>query len=156
MKFVFTLLLISFSSVSFSQMTFNDIIKIYKMDMDQFEEYAIIRGYDFFEFIREDKRNGVSYTKGEGKETRYLNLCDIYLDYGKTVQFQTGVSSEILRIKTEIKKYGYKLYDSYFLENKNTKVDGYRNGKFELSIYTVPPGDESNNYVAYVVDYHRY
>ena len=55
MKFVFTLLLISFSTVSFSQMTFSDILKIYKMDMDQFEEYAISRGYEFHEFDSNEK-----------------------------------------------------------------------------------------------------
>ena len=54
MKFVFTLLLISFSTIAFSQMTFKKLVKIYKMDMDQFEEYAINRGYKFHDFKKDE------------------------------------------------------------------------------------------------------
>ena len=157
MKFVFTLLLISFSSIAFSQMTFNDILKIYKMDMDQFEEYAISRGYEFYKFEKEEEVNGVMYRKinRRGRETTYLELYDSYYSEGKHIGFQTGVSSDILRIKTEMKKFGYKLYTSIFMKDNITKADRYTNGKFELSIYTTPP-NENFDYAWYEIGFGKY
>jgi hypothetical protein len=145
--------MISFSTVSFSQMTFTDILKIYKMDMDQFEEYAISRGYEFYKFKKDENMNGVSYTKGVGKETKYLTLYDYYFGDRKNVNFQTSSSSELLRIKTEMKKSGYTLYESYFIKD-NVKCDDYKKGVFQLSIFTGISTDE-NNYVTYEIGFSK-
>jgi hypothetical protein len=154
MKFVFILLLISFSTIAFSQMTFKKLVKIYKMDMDQFEEYAISRGYKFHHFKKDEDLNGISYSKGEGKETKYLTLYDNFYGNGNYVEFQTCVSSELLKIKTEMKKFGYTLYESNFMENR-IKYDDYKRGVLKLSIYTKPPNDE-NNYVIYEISFGKY
>jgi hypothetical protein len=123
--------------------------------MDQFEEYAISRGYEFYRFEREEDINGVCYVKGLGKEKKYLALYDKYFGGDNHVGFQTGVSSEILRIKTEMKKFGYKLYTSKFMKDNITKADRYTNGKFELSIYTTPP-NENYDYAWYEIGFGKY
>ena len=87
------------------------------------------------------------------KGRKYLTLYDKYFGRGKNVDFQTANSSEVLRIKTEIKKFKYKLSKSYFMDE--TKVDKYSNGTFILEIFTNPPNDEVD-FVRYEISFEKY
>jgi len=126
-------------------MTVSEMIRVYKMDMDQFETFAISKGYEFYRFERnEEKYNGICYIKGVGNETKYITHHDKYFSYGSHVNYQTGNTNEILNLKKQIKSLGYKLFNSSFIKN-NIKEEIYRNTTFELVIYTHPPNDEYNS-----------
>lgn len=154
MKYIFSLLLVCSSYFSFSQMTLNELIKVYNMDMDQFETYAIAKGYEFNKFKKDENVNGTIYAKGVGKQTKYLAFYDLYFSDGKNVNFQTGNPSEMINIKNQLKSFGFKLSESYFNEN-GTQTRLYKKGKFELGIYTTPPNDEYD-FVWYEISYKKY
>lgn len=144
MKFIFSILLICSSYFSFGQMTLSELMRVYNMDMDQFETYAIGKGYEFSSFKKGENVNGISYVKGVGKDTKYIKLYDNWYSEGSLVQFQTSVSSEIVNIKNQLKSIGFKLCKSEFLDdNEGTQVKKYRNNKFEIRIYTTPPNDNT-------------
>lgn len=141
MKYIFSIILVFSFNLSFSQMTVSEMIRVYNMDMDQFETYAISKGYDLSEFQQDKDFDGVKYGIGLGKETRHLSLFDEYYLNGKTVEFQTRIPNELLNIKTQLKNFGFKLYKSY-LFNKKQQVKLFRNKIFELAITTFPIDDE--------------
>jgi len=148
MKYIFSILFLCSSYFSFGQMTLNELMKIYSMDMDQFESYAITKGYEFSNFDKDEDINGATYIKGVGKQTKYLSYYDTYFEYGKRVGYQISNSSELLSIKSQLNSLGFKLFKSYFIEDNQVKQ--YRNKSFELSIFTIPPNEE-NNFVTYEI-----
>ena len=154
MKYIFALLLVFSFNLSFGQMTLNELMRVYNMNFDQFETFAISKGYEIYK-IYNDKENSVSYTKGYGKDTKYLALFGVsYNSFNKgiNVSYQTGNPTEYLKIKNEMKNLGFKLFDSYF--SLDSQVKEYRNNKFQLIIYTIPPKD--NNSVHYEINLQKY
>ena len=125
------------------------------MDFGQFEAYAISKGYEFYEFVNDKDRNGITYASGVGKETKYITLYDKFLKKKININYQTAVTSEILDLKKQIKSIGYKLYDSYFVKDgKKEKVETYNNSMFLISIFTFPPS-ESCEYVSYEIAFSK-
>lgn len=155
MKLILSFLLIFSIHACFGQMTINEIIKVYKLNMDQFEEYAVEKGYEFNKYDRNDDYNGVGYAKGVGKQTKYLTFYDSWFSYGKNINYQISNQNEVFSLKKQLKETGFKLNDTYFMEDKTTKVEKFRNAKFELSTYTMPP-DEDRSYVFYEIGFRTF
>ena len=90
MKYIFSLLLVFSFNISFGQMTLNEMMKVYNMDMDQFETYALNKGYEFYKVKNNEYIYGHTYLKGVGKNTKYLTLNTRYFDNGSNVTYQTS------------------------------------------------------------------
>lgn len=149
MKYLYSIFFICLSYFSYGQMTLVDLMKIYKMDMDHFETYALSKGYNLSRFDRNDNVDGVVYVKGTGKETRHLTLYESWFTDGPSVDFQTRNSNELLNIKNQLNSLGFKIFDSYFMsDGSGTQVKKYRNNKYELQIFTIPP-DDNDIYIVY-------
>ena len=134
MKYIFSLLLVCSSYLSFGQMTVSDLIKIHSMNVDQFETYAIKKGFSFesIKINNEYKHESYVYLKGKGVNTRYLVLYTKYFDAGKNVLYQTSNSSEFLNIKKEIKKKEFTLINEEV--NEGNLFRKYRNNKYEITL----------------------
>ena len=152
MKYFITLSLLCVTIFSFGQMSLSEIIKVNKMDMDQFETYAISKGYEFHKFQKDENYNGQSYVKGTGKSTKYLTLYDSYFSYGTNVTYQTSSSTELLNIKNQLKSLGFNFFNSG--TSGESQYKEYKNSKYELSIYTIPP-DEEDDAVKYEINLHN-
>ena len=133
-------------------MTVSEIMRVYKMDTDRFETYSLGKGYEFFELLKDDGNNGFRYTKGEGKNAKYIGLFSNLFDLGAAVSYQSSNTQEFIGIKNELKKYNFKLYETDVLDQLNTlsKLVSYRNKIFEFVIVTIPKdNDLDRNYVTY-------
>ena len=153
MKFIFSLLLILSSCFSFGQMTMSEVMKIYKMDFDQFETYATNKGYQLKKFDRDEDVNGIVYVKGVGKQTKYLKLYDKFYSWGNTFDYETNNLTEVSNIKNQSINLGFKLSKTWF--NENTQIKEYSNNKNILRIYTTP-SDEANNIFYYEISLSEY
>jgi len=155
MRYFFSLLFIFSCSVSFGQMTLPELLKIFKMDSDNFEVYALSKGYSFNKFYNSENEDGICYVKGVSKQTKYLKFYTQFFSHGTTVIYQSTNTTEIINLKTQCKSSGYKLNTTYFMDDNTTKVEEFRNGRFQLSVYTIPPDDEYN-WVTYEIAFFEY
>jgi hypothetical protein len=119
-------------------MTVSEMTKVYNMDLDQFETYALGKGYTFSEIKNEDNIYGHIYSKGIGNNTKFLSLYTEWFEKGKNVNFQTWNSSEFLNIKNQLKNLGFvlQLEEDY----KGVPYKRYRNSKYELNLFSVHEG----------------
>lgn len=115
------------------------------MNFDQFESHALARGYELEEVEDKEKVNGVTYSKGTGKESRYLSLYSLFYESGITVIYQTSNTNEYINFKNQLSSFGFKFYkkDSFTPDDKNytSQVNEYRNNIYEIQIYSIPPHD---------------
>ena len=135
MKYIFSILLIFSFNLSFGQMTPSEMMKIYKMDFDQFETYSIGKGYKFDNLKNDEYRYGHCYTKGNRYNTKYLTLCNPYFDEGVKVTYQTSNSNEYLNFKNQMIKLGFVLYSKDDFNDEPYKV--YRNNKYQIYLFTM-------------------
>jgi hypothetical protein len=154
MKYIFSLLLVCLSYFSFGQMTVSEMMRVCNMDMDQFETYAIAKGYELQNFEKDENVNGMSFAKGVDKQSKWLTFYDNYFGRDSHLNYQTANSSEMLGIKTQLIKLGFKLTESYF-DKENLQVKVYRKNKFQLKIITTPP-NEKGNFVWYEIGFGKY
>ena len=123
-------------------MTVSEMMRVFNMDMDQFETYAINKGYKFNQVHSSQNFNGVSYAKGNGDNQRIMTLYDKYFSLGIDVSYQTPNSNEFLKIKTEMKNLGFVLYKTDPIydsrDNLSSQRKIYGNGTYQLTIYTTP------------------
>ena len=148
MKYIFSLFLVFSFNLSFGQMSVSEMMKVYDMDMDQFETYALQRGFKFYEIIDKNRVHGYSYSKGYNKQTKYLTFYDTFYDDGVVLIYQTAEINEYLNFKKQMNSYGFRLYEnSSFKSSKSDKLDQfklYRNKNYEIQIFTIPEHYDSN------------
>lgn len=135
MKYILSILFTCSTYFSYSQMSLTDFYRIYNMDFDQFETYAISKGYEFLEIKNDEHRNGHTYTKGSGLNTKFLTLCNRYFEEGIHIAYQTSNSKEYLNIKNEMKNAGYFLYSENTFLDEPYKI--FRNNKYEIYLMTM-------------------
>ena len=133
MKYILFIFFICSSYFSFGQMTVSEMMKIYKMDMDQFETYALNKGYKFKEIFNDYDRYGHAYMKGYRENTKYLTLYKEFPFYGINVNYQTSNTSEYLNFKNQLKNLGFVLHSEETFKDEPRKV--YRNKTYEIEIY---------------------
>ena len=143
MKYIFSLFLVFSFIFSFGQINPSEMFKIYEMNFDQFETYALNKGYEIDEPVNQDGLHGVRYVKGLGYNRSYISLYDVFVFNRKTVDYQLKNSNQFLNFKTQLKNMGFRLYSS---ENYTGK-DGdkslhniYRNKIWEFSINSIQGG----------------
>jgi antitoxin component YwqK of YwqJK toxin-antitoxin module len=150
MKYISSIYLVFVLNIAFGQMTYSDFVKVYNMNFDQFEAFAKNKGYEYDDFNDDEYRYGYVYAKGISKQTKYLSLYDRWFSNGKHISYQTTNYSEIIKLKTDIKKNVFKLHKTYINEGK--KYEEYRNKKHQFLIITFPANDQYK-WVTYEVGY---
>jgi hypothetical protein len=144
MKYFFFFIIISTSFKSFSQITINDMIAVYKMDLDQFETFVLKRGYEFSSLKDDDQVFGSTYVKGFEGNTKYITLFTRYFSDGKCVTIQTSKEDEFLKFKEQLKIYGYKLVSTKNIEGRLYK--SYKNTIWNLDVFSINDGDGITGY----------
>jgi hypothetical protein len=142
MKYIFSLMLVCSSYLSFGQMTVSEMMKVYNMDLDKFETYAITKGYQFDEVDGDKNEAGVVisntfghiYKKGKGKETKYITLYTTFFDDGKSLQYQTSNSNEYLKIKNQLIAMRFILESTDSFNGSVRKI--YNLNRWNFSIFT--------------------
>lgn len=142
-------LFISFLLLSvfgFSQISVSDMIKIYSMNYDQFEDFTLNRGWEIQEVKKNDDYDGITYRKINLLKIEFISLYQRWFDYGKNVNYQTHDGENYLKFKEELKKLDFKLIStkSETINEQNYILNTYKknisdNLFWELRIYSIPP-----------------
>ena len=130
-------------SYSFGQsFSLTDLIKMSKMNVDDFDTYVTAKGYAFHEEIDETNRQGVGYAYNLDsytlKATKFIELYQRHYNNRYFIYYQTLDKKEYLNIKNQIKALGFTLKDTSVFKSDNGKVSNnfvYRKGKAEIDIY---------------------
>ncbi len=131
MKGLILMFFVNLGTLSFSQLTFNELQKVIHMDQSQFETYCLSNDYRLSKYVSDEYSSGTDFVKGYGKEERYLCLYDFFYTDGKTVTFQTQISTEYLGLKTQVENLDFEVIDTYVLDN------GCRYTEYSNLIYKV-------------------
>jgi hypothetical protein len=121
--------------------TLQELIKMSKMDVDNFDTYVTAKGYVFFNNIDETEDKGVRYVFDLNDEkSEAQKLITLYNKYGdKTeyaINYVTGDNKEYVAIKNQIKLLGFKLYQNKVSKDENGSVyNTFFYGKGHQAIY---------------------
>lgn len=142
--FLVIIFIFSPSSHSYSQsFSLSDLIKMAKMDDDEFDTFVSSKKFVFLEEKSGRDINGVTYAYqpnqfGNGKANKFVTLYSRF--YGKLwhISYQTLDNIEYSKIKSQIKPLGFK-----FIESKIEKGDDgeqfnffkYIKGKSTITLY---------------------
>lgn len=159
MRLLYTLLfVIIFISTSIGQtFTLPELIKMSKMDVDDFDTYVTSKGYVFHDEVDNDEMQSVGYAldvneNDYSKANKFITLYQRYsvynFKYRYYVNYQTLDKKEYVKIKNQIKALGYILKDSLVLTDHDGTVSQhfeYKKGKSNISIFA--------NYKSYEIAY---
>jgi hypothetical protein len=85
--------------------------------------------------IKEDEGYyGLSYTKGVGKNTKYLSLYNKLFTQRRCVTVQTSIESEYLNIKNQLTQLGFKLISTTNTDGSIKKV--FKNNNWLVNVYS--------------------
>ena len=130
-KIILTLLI---STISYAQISLNDMKNIIKMDFDSFETFAMNKGFSFGE-ICTGGEECVNYVKGRGEQTKYIILFTKIIDvYKKRVSYQTNSETEYLLIKKQMKEQGFSLLKTLPYEKKGVLFKYYKNKNYQITV----------------------
>lgn len=146
------------TSLSYGQISVSEMIKVYSMDYDKFEDFVLTKGWEIDEIKNDENYHGIFYKKGNGLKREFLGLFDRFYENGKKVQYQTCITDVYIKFKNQLKESGFKLYknSSYKIEEKDVMVNYYRNNSFEIRIYILPPEIDGNSVGTYEIGLTKY
>jgi hypothetical protein len=128
------LLVLFISTISYAQITLNDMKSIIKMDFDSFETFAMNKGFSFGE-ICTGGEECVNYVKGRGEQTKYITLFTKIIEfYKKRVSYQTNSETEYLLIKKQMKEQGFSLLKTLPYEKKGILFKYYKNKNYQITV----------------------
>jgi hypothetical protein len=137
MKYIFSIFLVSMSYFSYGQITVSEMMRVYEMDYDQFETFALSKNFELDKVKKDENIDGYVYIKNRGLYPNYLEF-DIYdRNYGKMVSFQTSINSEFLSLKIQLENLGFKLVNSnlpLIVGNESSFARLYKNAKWKIYI----------------------
>jgi hypothetical protein len=132
------LLVLFISTLSYGQITLNEMKTILNKDIDYIETFALNRGYSFKEVIKDENEEGVGYVKGVGKNTKHLSLSTNSSEIGtKHIFYQTSIETDYLLIKKQLIEQGFKLNKTYDIEGVLYKE--YSNRVYKIRLMTGGP-----------------
>jgi len=159
MRLVYTLSFVFFFVATSLGQTFtlSELIKMSKMDVDNFDTYVTAKGFVFSKEDIDDNYQGVEYAfelnrTDRTKALKFLTLYQRFYFYKYAIAYQTIYKKEYLAIKNQIKALGFKLEESNFHTNDEGITSNhfvYKKGKARISIYASSTDFEIN----YQVDY---
>lgn len=145
MKHILFLLLLVFASTrSYSQLSFSEMVLVYNMNLDQFENFALKKGYSYNSIDDDERRFGLTYIKGNSYDTKFITLYTKYHYDGKAVTCQTSKDNEILSFKDQLKQNNFKLNDTENFEGSIKKV--YSNSRWIIRLYS---GKDDDGHIYY-------
>jgi hypothetical protein len=127
------------------------------MSVDDFDTYVTSRGFVFFDGKEEENIKGVTYALNlskidNSKAENWVSLYEFFFNKRYSITYQTHNKSEYLKIKNQIKQFGFKLTLSKVVADEDTGSSSnyfeYRKGKSEVSIFANSRGYE----ISYIVD----
>jgi hypothetical protein len=134
------------STLCNAQITLNDIKTILKMDYDNFETFAMNKGFSFSEFC-ENEFECVTYKKGYGEKTRFITLYSSHISSNeKKVTYQTYSETEYLLYKKQMKEQGFNLFDTEEWQEKGVLFKYYKNKNYQLTLAVGKTKINSVNY----------
>ena len=149
MKIILALLI---STLCNAQITLIDMKTIIKMDYDSFETFAMKKGFSFSNIQSDEQKKpyeSVTYTKGLGKNTKYITLYSKFIDFNKrSVIYQTNNETEYLLIKNQMKEQGFVLFDTEHFQERGVLFKTYKNKNYTLILGT---GKNEINTVTYEI-----
>lgn len=146
-----------FTTTSLGQsFTLPELIKMSKMNVDDFDTYVTSKGFVFEGADNEDQTEGVSYALNlnisNSKASKFIGLYERHYDDKYYIHFQTIDKNEYINIKNQIKTLGFKLKNSRIFTTDEGKVVNrflYIKGKSEITIYVDGKSFEVNYKVKY-------
>jgi hypothetical protein len=126
MKYLLCIVLVFATVKSYSQLSLNEMLAVYKMDLDQYEIFALKKGYHFSGIKDTEHAFSASYVKGKGENTRYIDLYTKYFDLGRCVTYQTSINNELLSFREQMKNSGFRLSSTENIEGNLRKL--YKKG----------------------------
>lgn len=137
--------------------TLPELIKMSKMDVDNFDTYVTAKGFVFSNEDVGDNHQGVEYAfnldrTDRTKALKFLTLYQRYYFFKYAISYQTINKKEYLAIKNQIKALGFKLEESNFHKRDEDTTSNhfvYKKGKARISIFASSKDFEIN----YQVDY---
>ena len=137
MKYFVTIIFIYLTTSVYSQISINEMMKIYEMNMDQFETFSLGKGYHFVEA----RESGFVYGKDFGK---YISK---HFGDNKYVHQQTSNVNEYLKFKNQIQNIGFVFKESKSFEKTSKKgvlykslTKNYIKGKWQIILSSVENG----------------
>ncbi len=126
MKKLILLLFIPLISLSsFGQGEVTQLMRIAKMDLEKFEVFAIDNNYKFDNFDDDENVRGLSMVRGYGDQTEYLTVYEKFYTYKYASGYQGGKQKKLPTIYKELKKLGFKLFDTSNFTNSKTGMNSY-------------------------------
>jgi hypothetical protein len=139
MKYLLCVFLAFATVKSYSQLSLNEMLAVYKMNLDQFEIFALKKGYYFSKIKDTEDTFGASYVKGKEENTKYITLYTKFFDVGRCVTYQTSINSELISFREQMKNLGFIL-----ISTKNSDgalVKTYKKDKRTINIYSINEDD---------------
>lgn len=134
MKYKILVSVLLFSSFVNAQISINEMKNFLKMDLDNFENQALNKGFEFSEIKNEENIYGITFKKGHSLNTKYISLYEKFFTAGKSVEYQTSLKSDYLLIKNQLITQNFKLIVNEVYNGHWHKI--YRNNYFIVDLYS--------------------
>ena len=119
MKYFLLSILLLTTKIIFCQIMPNDMLKIHRMNFDEFETFALQHKFEFNESITNDNYKELTFVNYINDDVHLLTLT-IYNDSSKIVSYSPINGNEMLKIKNWISQNGFK-----FTKSDNGIPDGF-------------------------------
>ncbi len=142
MRYIYSLLWVIFISSTSCGQTFSlpDLIKLSKMNVDDFDTYVTSKGFVFERADECDNHDRVSYVLNldisNSWASKSIEFYKRYINGRYHIRYYTRDKKEYLNIKNQLKTLGFKLQDSRISTNKG-EVSGlfyFGKGKSEIEL----------------------
>lgn len=130
MKYKILASVLLFSSFVSAQISINEMKNFLKMDIDKFETHALNKGFEFKKIESDENYYGITFTKGNSINTKYITLYEKFFNVGKSVVFQTSLKSDYILIKNQLIAQNFKLIN-------NEEIDGSLHKTYKNNFYIV-------------------
>ena len=132
MKTTLLFLSVFLTTLSYSQITISELIKVAKMDRDSFEIYALDKGYSYDKIEVTENQNRLVYYKKNGSLECYLkHYTKFYIKKHTSGQQTSNV--DLLIWYNQLKELGFEIKDTF--EFAGAYCKNYTKGKAMVSIY---------------------
>ena len=139
------LLLLFIPLVAFGQISMSDLIKVSKMDLENFEIYGLEKGYRFGKISNEEDVNwyGLQMKKTNGQRTEFLtNYQKMGFKGERGASYQGPMQERLATLYKEIKSLGFELSEMNEFESdgKIYLAKDYKKNNELINIYVYPDG----------------
>jgi len=111
-----------------------DMVKMNKMNNDDFDTYVTQKGFKYYEFENDEFKKSTSYIRGSKDNVEYITRFDYPIErkHITMVSYQTTNSKIYLKFKNELKQFGY-VFQEKGSDDNGTFIN-YKKGKIECSL----------------------